>query len=186
MERNTLPDGVFLYYHEGLRKKYPILGSRTAWLGHGLYIAPSRPGELHPEPITDPDLSLSTHPARATPRKLPPSVRTSRFLLLPVDQVDPNAGDPPPSLHGHYSVSSVLRGSPPLAGASVLSASRNYRLRLFPYHHQPGSQVPYESPDEIHAAYTPDTAWPSPVSMSFDGFRCVISSSLSLVFLIPT
>jgi len=26
---------------------------------------PSRPGELHPEALTDPDLSLSTHPARA-------------------------------------------------------------------------------------------------------------------------
>ena len=27
---------------------------------------PSRPGELHPEPLTDPCLSLSTHTARAT------------------------------------------------------------------------------------------------------------------------
>ena len=105
-----------------------------------------------PEPLTDPDLSLSTHPARATLRKLPPSVEISRFLLLPVDQIDHNAGDPPPSLHGHYSVSSVLRGGPPLTGALVLSASRGYHLRLFPYHRQPGSQVPYESPDEIHAA----------------------------------
>jgi hypothetical protein len=115
-------------------------------------MSPSRPWELHPEPLTDPDLSLSTHPARATQRKLPPSVETSRFLLLPVDQIDSDAGDPPPSLHGHYSVSSVLRGSPSLTGASVLSASRSCRLRLFPYHRQPGSQVPYESPDEIHAA----------------------------------
>jgi hypothetical protein len=79
---------------------------------------------------------------------------------LPVDQIDPYVGDPPPSLHGHYSASSVLRGSPPLTGASVLSASRFCRLRLFPSHRQPGSQVPYESPDEIHAACTPDTAWP--------------------------
>src|SRR5580698_2537468 len=54
---------------------------------------PSRPGEFRPEPLTDPDLSLSTHPARATHRKLPPSVEISRFLLLPVDQIDPNAGD---------------------------------------------------------------------------------------------
>jgi hypothetical protein len=94
----------------------------------------------------------------------------------------------------------TLRGSPPLAGASVLSASRGYRLCLFPSHHQPGSQVPYESPDEIHAAFTPDTAWPvsrylpcsipeqrrSPVSMSPDVFRCVISGSFALVSLIPT
>ena len=26
---------------------------------------PSRPGEFHPEPLTDPDLILSHHPARA-------------------------------------------------------------------------------------------------------------------------
>jgi hypothetical protein len=122
--------------------------------------SPSRPGEFHPEPLTDPDLSLSAHPARATLGKLPPSARTGRFLLLPVDQIDPDASDPPPSLHGHYAVSSVLRGSPPLTGASVLSASRGHRLRLFPYHRQPGSQVPYESPNEFHAACTPDTAWP--------------------------
>jgi hypothetical protein len=30
---------------------------------------PSRPGEFHPEPLTDPDMKLSPHPARATPRK---------------------------------------------------------------------------------------------------------------------
>ena len=29
--------------------------------------SPSWPGELHPEPLTDPDLNLSIHPARATP-----------------------------------------------------------------------------------------------------------------------
>jgi hypothetical protein len=28
-------------------------------------LLPSRPGELHPEPLTDPDLILSHHPARA-------------------------------------------------------------------------------------------------------------------------
>src|SRR5688572_23593482 len=35
---------------------------------------PSRPGEFHPEPLTEPDLSLSTYPARATPEgcRLPP------------------------------------------------------------------------------------------------------------------
>ena len=35
---------------------------------------PSRPGEFHPEPLTDPDLTLSCHPARATARRLPPSI----------------------------------------------------------------------------------------------------------------
>ncbi len=37
-------------------------------------VRPSRPGEFHPEPLTDPDLTLSRHPARATARRLPPSV----------------------------------------------------------------------------------------------------------------
>ena len=57
-------------------------------------------------------------------------------------------------LHHYY------ESSPPLLGASVLSASRCCRLCLFPCHRQPGSQVPYESPDESHASCTPDTAWP--------------------------
>ena len=35
---------------------------------------PSRPGEFHPEPLTDPDLTLPRHPARATERRLPPPV----------------------------------------------------------------------------------------------------------------
>jgi hypothetical protein len=33
---------------------------------------PRRPGEFHPESLTDPDISLSTYPARATARRLPP------------------------------------------------------------------------------------------------------------------
>ena len=69
-------------------------------------------------------------------------------------------GDLLPSLHGHYPASSLLRSSAPLAGASVLSASWVLHLGLFPYHHRPGSQVPYESPDKSHAACTPDPAWP--------------------------
>ena len=35
---------------------------------------PSRPGEFHPEPLTEPDLTLSRHPARAIVRRLPPSI----------------------------------------------------------------------------------------------------------------
>jgi hypothetical protein len=34
---------------------------------------PSRPGEFRPEPLTDPDVNLSIHPARAIARRLPPS-----------------------------------------------------------------------------------------------------------------
>src|ERR1700732_3644400 len=91
---------------------------------------PSRPGELHPEPLTDPDLILSHHPARATVRRLPPSVAC---------QVPPVAGGPDPtslprSLRSTEitPASSLLRSSPPLSGASVLSASRLEPLAPFP------------------------------------------------------
>src|SRR5262249_6608235 len=43
---------------------------------------PSRPGEFHPEPLTEPDVILSHHPARVTARRLPPSAEhsgSSRF-----------------------------------------------------------------------------------------------------------
>ncbi len=39
----------------------------------GLPVLPSRPGEFHPEPLTDPDVILSHHPAHAITRRLPPS-----------------------------------------------------------------------------------------------------------------
>jgi Resolvase, N terminal domain len=54
----------------------------------------------------------------------------------------------------------TLRGSPPLAGASVFRPRGFGRLCLFPWHRRPGSQVPCESPNESHASCTPDTAWP--------------------------
>jgi len=84
----------------------------------------------------------------------------SRIGAPPVASwLTPNVGDLPPSLHGHYPASSLLRSSPPLPAASVLSASQFRCLYLFPWHRRTGSQVPYESPNESHASYTPDTAW---------------------------
>jgi hypothetical protein len=121
---------------------------------------PSSPGEFHPEPLTDPCVTVSSHTARATPGKLPPSVTTAGFLLLPVDHTSRDADGPSPLLHGHYPVSSLLRDSPPLPGESVLSASRVRRLCLFPLHRRTGSQVPDQSPGWSHATSTPDTAWP--------------------------
>src|ERR1700724_2303611 len=70
-----------------------------------------------------------------------------------------NGDDLPPLLHGHYPASSLLRGSPPLSGASVLSASRLEPLVPFPWHRRPGSHVPYKSQIELRAAYMPDAAW---------------------------
>src|SRR5215831_14596197 len=95
---------------------------------------PSRPGESHPEALTDPCLSLSTHTARVIHEGLPPFATISRFLPLPVDQRDRDANDLPPSLHGHYSASSLLQGSPPLNSASVLSPSWFFHLWLFRLH----------------------------------------------------
>jgi hypothetical protein len=48
---------------------------------------PSRPGEFHPEPLTDPDVTLSSHPARATPRKPTGFRQDKEFLRLPVDSI---------------------------------------------------------------------------------------------------
>src|SRR5262249_17147022 len=66
------------------------------------FLAPSRPGEFHPEPLTDPCLTVSGHTARAIQGELPPSVAISRFLPSPVDQVDHNTNGLPPSLRGRY------------------------------------------------------------------------------------
>jgi hypothetical protein len=74
--------------------------------------------------------------------------------------LDFNAGDPLPSLDEHYLASTLLRRSPPLDGASVLSTSWFSHLCLFPWHRRPGSQVPYYSSVSCKAFYTPDTAWP--------------------------
>jgi hypothetical protein len=158
----------------------------------------SRPGEFRPEPPTDPDVNLSIHPARATQRRLPPSIKTRSSSGCPL--TPPDVGDLLPLLHGHYPVSSLLRSSAPLVGASVLSASWGVHLCLFPLHHRPGSQVPYESPDKSHAACTPDPAWTvsrylpccsqdtgeTLVLVSSKSFRRFLSGSFALISLIHT
>src|SRR5215831_3695126 len=83
---------------------------------------PSSPGEFRPEALTDPDMTLSRHPARATRRRLPPSIDNPGVLRFPVDPWS-RSGDPLPSLDGHCPTSSLLRRSPPQPAASVLSAS---------------------------------------------------------------
>ena len=47
--------------------------------------AESAPEEISPEPLTDPDVNLSIHLARATKRRLPPSVKARNSFRLPVD-----------------------------------------------------------------------------------------------------
>jgi hypothetical protein len=53
---------------------------------------------------------------------LPPHVSVPSVAWLPID---PDGGELPPWLHGHHPAYPLLRGSPPLAAASVLSASRS-------------------------------------------------------------
>src|SRR5271165_5226290 len=48
-------------------------------------LRPSRPGELHPEPLTDPDMTLSRHRARAARERLSPFIQVGGFLPWPVD-----------------------------------------------------------------------------------------------------
>jgi len=60
--------------HRRIRRSPFLCGMRALVVEVGLEIDqfifeilwPSRPGEFHPEPLTDPDLNLSIHPARAT------------------------------------------------------------------------------------------------------------------------
>src|SRR3954452_23895387 len=86
---------------------------------------PSRPGEFHPEPLTEPCVNLSIYTARAIHKELPPSATTIRFLLLPVDQHDPDANGLSPSLHGRYPLHRCRVGGgalarwPPSAAQSV-------------------------------------------------------------------
>jgi hypothetical protein len=79
------------------------------------------------------------------------------FFPLPVD---PSQMAMARSLRstGITPASSLLRSSPPLPGASVLSASRLTPLAPFPWHRRAGSHVPYKSLIELRAAYMPDVA----------------------------
>src|SRR4029077_15237572 len=70
--------------------------------------------------------------------------RELELLLLPVDSL-PTSVTCPLRSTSITPASSLLRSSPPLSGASVLSALRVRRLRFFPWHRRPGSQVLYQS-----------------------------------------
>ena len=64
---------------------------------------PGRPGEFHPGPPTDPDVNLSIHPARATQRRLPPSIKTRSSSGYPLTPSRRSAGITPP-LHYYEAV----------------------------------------------------------------------------------
>jgi hypothetical protein len=132
---------------------------RSAFGGkpENLPVLPSRPGELHPEPLTEPDLTLSRHPARATARRLPPSIEQSGSSRCRLTRAKwrwpapfaPRALRP---LHRYYE---AVRPCP----AHRYFRPRGWsRLHLFPWHRRSGSHVPYKSLVELRAAYMPDAA----------------------------
>ena len=120
---------------------------------------PSRPGEFHPEPLTESGRDTLVSSGSCHRVKAAAFRREFELLPLPVGPL-PTSVTCPLRSTSITPASSLVRGSPPLSGASVLSASRVLRLCFLPWHRRPGSQVPYESPNESHASYTPDTAWP--------------------------
>ena len=120
---------------------------------------PSRPGEFHPEPLTDPYLNLSIHTARVIARRLPPSAErsgSSRF-----DPVGPSS-----TAMTHPLRSTGINPLRRYYGAVRPSPAHRYfrprgwsRLCLFPWHRRPGSHVPSKSLIELRDAYMPDAAW---------------------------
>ena len=87
---------------------------------------------ISPEPLTDPCLTVSHHTARAIPESCRPPPKPAGSSCCQLALYGSSADDPPPSLHGHYSASSLLRGDPPLDAASVLSPSWFNPLAAFP------------------------------------------------------
>ena len=62
----------------------------------------SSPGEFHPQALTDPDVTVSRHPALIIPSPFPAKpCLIARFLPSLVDQAL-RPDDPTPSLHPHY------------------------------------------------------------------------------------
>jgi len=90
------------------------------------------PGNFTLSPSQIPYVNLSIHTARVTARRLPPSAEpsgSSRFY--PVGPSSTTMTCPLRSTSITLA-STLLRGSPPLSGASVLSASRLEPLAPFP------------------------------------------------------
>ena len=95
---------------------------------------PSRPGEFHPEPLTEPYVNLSIHTARATARRLPPSIDC---------RAPPVVGCPDPMAMTFPLRSAVITPLQRYCEAVRPSPAHRYfrprgwsRLRLLPSRHQ--------------------------------------------------
>src|ERR1700737_640666 len=97
----------------------PVAGYdyNSSWTPLLAGLSPSRMAASLAAP--DPDLTRSRPPARATARRLPPSIE---HRVPPVAGCpDLKGDDPPPSLHGHYPASTLQRNG--------LSAAARFRRR---------------------------------------------------------
>src|SRR3984893_8319413 len=157
---------------------------------------PSSEGESHPFALTEPDVTLSRHPARPVP---PQGFIRLRFRhqLFP-SRVDrsPKSARQAPSLPLRSQASLLLQACPSLRPASVRSSWRVLRLDFSLRIEAAGSHVPYTRLYWAHAVYVPTTTRtvsrhpPSFVpdlvhEPGFDGpwsFRHVLNGSLAFVF----
>ncbi len=83
-------------------------------------------------------------------------------------------------------VSSLLRASPPLHSASLLSVLSFCDLHLFDSHLRAGSRVPYTGLLRAHAILMPDAEQPAsglPLSLSRSGAEIPVLTSLTLTTL---
>jgi hypothetical protein len=77
---------------------------------------------LHPEPLAEPDMNLSAHPAPIKQTRQLNGVSVARIEVLPFPVASVMRPlDPTPSLQPHYEPSSLLRVGPPQCSASVHS-----------------------------------------------------------------
>ena len=90
---------------------------------------------MHPEPLAEPDVNLSAHPAPIKQTRQLSGLSVCpriEVLLFPVASVM-RPLDPTPSLQPHYEPSSLLRVGPPQCSASVRSP-RGFRRLGFSLH----------------------------------------------------
>jgi hypothetical protein len=157
---------------------------------------------LPPEPLTEPYVILSHHTALVI-EPWRQEYRRHQWLSLArwiLSHRDCRSAQGPMTWPlrstAITAASSLLRTTPPLRLASVLSALMVLSTLAGSLNIEAtGSHVPYSSPSYRHAAYTPDAARPvvrrlpcssrafaeATVSTSSIRFRCLISGSLSFV-----
>jgi len=124
--------GVFSAATSSDTGRHARLGSQLlARLCRGRHLRRQSSTRLQGATLTDPDKILSHHPARAIARRLPPSTERR---APPGEPVGPKSAAMTHLLRSSpiTGPSSLIRGSPPLSDASVLSASRWAPLVPFP------------------------------------------------------